>query len=89
MVVERLTTGADGTAISNPMKIGTYTLQEVKAPNWYGINPTPLKVTLQKQGQVVSVVAKDPSIRLGVGIKKTSDTRTCSLGDTIHYYITM
>ena len=88
MVVERLTTGADGTAISNPMKIGTYTLQEVKAPNWYGINPTPLKVTLQKQGQVVSVVAKDPSIRLGVGIKKTSDTRTCSLGDTIHYYIT-
>ncbi len=88
MVVDQLTTGADGTAISNPIKIGTYTLQEVKAPDWYGINPTPLKVTIQKQGQVVSVVAKDPSIRLGVGIKKTSDTRTCSLGDTINYYIT-
>lgn len=88
ITVSQLTTGADGTAISNPIKIGTYTLQEVKAPDWYGINPTPLKVTIQKQGQVVSVVAKDPSINLRVGIKKTSDTRTCSWGDTINYYIT-
>ena len=88
VVVDKLTTGADGTAISNQIKVGTYTLQEVKAPDWYGINPTPIKVTIQKQGQVVSVVAKDPSINLMVGIKKTSDTRTCGWGDTINYYIT-
>ena len=88
VVVDKLTTGADGTAISNQLKIGTYTLQEVKAPDWYGINPTTLNVTIQKQGQVVSVVAKDPSVKLGVGIKKTSDTRTCSWGDTVNYYIT-
>lgn len=88
VVVDKLTTGADGTALSNQIKVGTYTLQEVKAPDWYGINPTPIKVTIQKQGQVVSVVAKDPSINLMVGIKKTSDTRTCGWGDTINYYIT-
>ena len=88
VVIDKLTTGSDGTAISGQIKVGTYTLQEVKAPDWYGINPTPLKVTIQKQGQIVSVVAKDPSVNLMVGIKKTSDTKTCSWGDTINYYIT-
>ena len=88
VVVDKMTTGADGTAISNQLKIGTYTLQEVKAPDWYGINPTTLNVTIQKQEQVVSIIVKDPSVKLGVGIKKTSDTRTCSWGDTINYYIT-
>ena len=88
VVVDKITTGADGTAISNQLKIGTYTLQEVKAPDWYGINPTTLNVTIQKQEQVVSIIVKDPSVKLGVGIKKTSDTRTCSWGDTINYYIT-
>ena len=86
--VDRITTGADGTAISSKLKVGTYTLKEVQAPDWYGINPNPLKVTIKKEGQVVSVVAKDPSINLMVGIKKTSDTKTCSWGDTINYYIT-
>lgn len=86
--VDRLTTGADGTAISNNLKIGTYYLKEVKAPDWYGINPNNIAVTLKKQGQVVSVTAKDSSVNLMVGIKKTSDTKTCSAGDTINYYIT-
>ncbi len=86
--VDRLTTGADGTAISGSLKIGTYYLKEIQAPDWYGINPTNIEVTLKKEGQVVSVVAKDPSVNLMVGIKKTSDTKTCSYGDTINYYIT-
>ena len=86
--VDRITTGADGTAISGKLKVGTYTLKEVQAPDWYGINPNNIKVTIKKEGQVVSVVAKDPSINLMVGIKKTSDTKTCSWGDTINYYIT-
>lgn len=86
--VDRITTGADGTAISGNLRIGTYYLKEVKAPDWYGINPQNIKVDIKKDGQVVSVVAKDPSVNLMVGIKKTSDTATCSWGDTINYYIT-
>lgn len=86
--VDRITTGPDGTVISGYLKIGTYTLKEVQAPDWYGINPNGIQVTIKKQGQVVSVVAQDPSINLMVGIKKTSDTATCSWGDTINYYIT-
>lgn len=86
--VDRMTTGDDGSALSKPLKIGSYFLNEVKAPDWYCINPKLIPVTIKRQGQVVAVTAKDKSVNLRVGIKKTSDTKTCSWGDTIHYYIT-
>lgn len=87
-VVDTITTGADGTAISNPLILGSYTLKEVKPPAWYGISTQNIQVSVKKQGQVVAVVAKDPSINLNLGIKKTSDTKSCTWGDTINYYIT-
>jgi len=88
VVVDTITTGDDGTATTKPIALGQYSLVEVTAPEWYGIDTTPIKASITRQGQIVSVTAKDRSINLGVTILKTSDTKTADWGDTVNYYIT-
>lgn len=85
--VDEITTGADGTAKSKQLMVGEYVLQEVKAPEYYMLDQTPIKVKISKQGQIVSVTAKNDPLRLGVTIKKTSDQKTANWGDTLNYYI--
>ena len=87
-VVDTITTGGDGTATTKPIKIGEYSLIEVKAPDWYGINPEPVKAAIQSQGQTVSVVSKSNSIKLGVSVLNVADAKTVNWNDAVNYYIT-
>lgn len=54
-LVDTITTGADGTAISKALYLGKYTAQEVKAPDGMVQNKEPREVELTYAGQNVSL----------------------------------
>ena len=56
-LVDTLTTAA-GTATSNPLHLGTYTVTEKTAPEGYVLNPEPQEITLRYGGQSVELVTE-------------------------------
>lgn len=85
--VDEIVTDRTGTGRSKDLKLGQYALIEVKAPDYYMLDQTPIRADIRRQGQVTHVEAKNQPLRLGVTIKKTSDQKTANCRDTINYYI--
>lgn len=55
-VVDEITTGENGTAITDELYLGRYQVVEVVAPNGYVLNQTPSEVELVYAGQEISIV---------------------------------
>ena len=54
-VVATLTTGEDGTAVSEPQYLGRYRLEERQAPEGMVLDPTPIYTELTYAGQEVEI----------------------------------
>jgi hypothetical protein len=55
--VATLATGTDGTAITGKLYLGTYIVQETKAPGGYALDTAEHEVSIAAQGQTVPVVS--------------------------------
>jgi len=62
-VVDTITTGADGVAISRELPLGEYTLVEVTAPTDFVLDATPHAVSLTFAGQNVEVTTSEITVR--------------------------
>ena len=60
-VVETITTGADGVAVSGLLYLGRYQIVERTAPDTMVLNPNPQSVTLSYAGQTVEVTESSAS----------------------------
>ena len=73
-VVETLTTGADGTAISAPLPFGDYELVEVTAPTGYVLDTVATTFTVDAASSATFEFSRtDPRVRGTVRIEKRSD----------------
>ena len=70
-VVDTIVSDYNGRAVSKLLPLGRYTIREIKAPNYYSINPTVLTAYLDHEGQIVTFEVEDNSVSTGVSIKKT------------------
>ena len=70
-VVDTIVSDYHGRAVSKLLPLGRYTIREIKAPNYYSINPTVLTAYLDHEGQIVTFEVEDNSVSTGVSIKKT------------------
>lgn len=61
-VVAVLTTGKDGTAVSDPLYLSTYKVVERTAPQNMVLNPEPVIVTLSYAGQNIEITNADVNI---------------------------
>ena len=69
--VDTIVTDQNGRAASKALPLGRYTIREVKAPNYYSINPTTFTAYLEYPGQIVEFEVLDESVGTGVSIQKT------------------
>ncbi len=86
-VVDTIRTDRNGRAASKLLPLSRYTVKEVKAPDYYGINPTVMNAYLEYEGQIVSFEVLDESISTGVAIKKTGYAEVMP-GQPIRYTVT-
>lgn len=83
-VVDTITTNERGIASSKPLPLGRYTVREVKAPNYYGINPNTFTADLEFEGQIVRFDVLDESQFTNVSITKRGYQQAMS-GQEIRY----
>ena len=62
--VDTIVTDQNGRAASKALPLGRYTIREVKAPNYYSINPTTFTAYLEYPGQIVEFEVLDESCLL-------------------------
>ena len=86
-VVDTIKTDSRGRAASKLLPLSRYTVKEVKAPDYYAINPTVMNAYLEHEGQIVSFEVLDESISTGVAIKKTGYAEVMP-GQPIRYTVT-
>ena len=86
-VVDTIRTERNGRAASKLLPLSRYTVKEVKAPDYYGINPTVMNAYLEYEGQIVSFEVLDESVATGVSIKKTGYAEVMP-GQPIRYTVT-
>ena len=86
-VVDTIRSDSRGRAVSQPLPLSRYTIKEVKAPNYYAINPTVMNACLEHEGQIVSFEVLDESVATGVAIKKTGYAEVMP-GQPIRYNVT-
>ena len=86
-VVDTIKSDSKGRAVSQLLPLSRYTVKEVKAPNYYAINPTVLNAYLEHEGQIVNFEVLDESLATGVAIKKSGYTEVMP-GQPIRYTVT-
>lgn len=86
-VVDTIRSDSRGRAVSKLLPLSRYTIREVSAPKYYGINPTVFNAYLEHEGQIVMFEVEDESVATGVNIKKTGYEEVMP-GQPIRYTIT-
>jgi len=69
-VMDTMTSGADGRAISRPLPLGWYTLREVQPPANYKPSDETFIADLEHAGQIVRLEVLNYSVALSVAIQK-------------------
>ena len=82
--VDTIVTDQNGRAASKALPLGRYTIREVKAPNYYSINPTTFTAYLEYPGQIVEFEVLDESVGTNVSIQKTGPKEAMS-GQPVKY----
>ena len=85
-VVDTITSDARGIAATNPIPLGRYFVQEVKAPACYQLNSQKVEVKLKVEGDVVQIEVYDDAANLKTTIQKTSN-QTVDAGANMRYDI--
>lgn len=75
-LVDTVTTGADGTALTKELPLGCYLVKETKAPLGYTLNPEASIVEIKQEGQVSRIVQETRTFtntrqKLKVSFEKT------------------
>ena len=86
-VVDTIRSDSRGRAVSKLLPLSRYTIREVSAPKYYGINPTVFNAYLEHEGQIVMFEVEDESVTTAVAIKKTGYEEVMP-GQPIRYTIT-
>ncbi|OUC00690.1 adhesin [Bacillus thuringiensis serovar medellin] len=71
--VGTITTNEKGIASLSSLKIGTYTLKEVKSPTGYVMNEQPQQIEV-KTGEIARVTVQNNKVKGSIEIKKVSDS---------------
>ena len=69
-VVDTIRSDTAGRAVSKPLPLGRYVVREVKAPDYYGVNPNEIDCTLEFNNQILRYEVTDEPLELGVEITK-------------------
>ena len=85
-VVDTIRSDSRGRAVSKQLPLSRYTIREVKAPDFYAVNPTVMTAYLEHEGQIVTFEVENESISTGVNIKKTGPLQVVA-GQPIQYTI--
>ena len=72
-VVDKLVTGADGTAISKLLPYGEYIVKEIKAPNKYTLNGKEYVVTVNKHMQTLEITHQNKIIKGKIKVTKVDE----------------
>ncbi len=83
-VVDTIRSDSRGLAVSKQLPLSRYTIQEVKAPEHYGVNETELTAYLEHEGQIVRFEVTNKSLSTGVSISKTGPKEVVS-GQPVRY----
>ena len=70
-VVDTIVSDRNGRAISKLLPLSRYTIREIKAPDYYAVNPTVLNAYLEYEGQILTFEVENSSVATGVSIQKT------------------
>lgn len=73
-VVDTLTTGTDGKAVSKPLPCGEYTGQESSAPDFFLLNSKTFSFSITEDGQLIRVIVRDESKKPEVYLEKRGNT---------------
>ena len=83
-VVDILTTGADGAALSKMLPLGRYMVREIAVPVYWLLNTTVFEVTLAEHGCVVPLEVINEPVRISTTVDKSGVVETKS-GEVICY----
>ena len=83
-VVDTIRSDSRGLAVSKQLPLSRYTIQEVKAPEHYGVNETELTAYLEHEGQIVRFEVTNKSLSTGVSISKNGPKEVVS-GQPVRY----
>jgi uncharacterized surface anchored protein len=85
-LVDRIVSGSDGRAVSNPLPLGRYLVKEVKSPKYYILSDKTLDIDLEFATQIIKQEFLNYSANTGVYIRKTGNIEAMP-GDEIRYDI--
>ena len=83
-LIDTIRSDSRGLAVSKQLPLSRYTIQEVKAPEHYGVNETELTAYLEHEGQIVRFEVTNKSMTTGVSITKTGPKEAMS-GQPVRY----
>ena len=69
-VVDTIKTDTAGRAVSKTLPLGRYIVKEIKAPDYYGVNPNEIDCTLEFNNQILRYEVTDEPLETGVAITK-------------------
>lgn len=69
-LIERITTGSDGTASSSDLRYGSYYVKEVLAPNGYVINANPIYFDITEDNVVIEKEYYDARVKARISVRK-------------------
>lgn len=85
-VVDVITTGADGRARSKSLVVGSYTLQETRAPDGYLINPAVQPFNVKSENDEITINVYDKTAQIGVTLKKQGSKYIYAGGLTKYFF---
>jgi len=85
-VVDTITSDARGIAATNPIPLGRYFVQEVKAPACYQLNSQKVEAKLKVEGDVVQIEMYNDAANIKTTIQKTGN-QTVDAGANMRYDI--
>jgi uncharacterized repeat protein (TIGR01451 family) len=85
-LVDKIVSGADGRAVSNPLPLGRYLVKELQAPTHYALSDKTLDIVLEFATQIIKTEYTNYSANTGVTIRKTGNLEAMP-GDEIRYDI--
>ena len=81
-----VTTGENGTAVLENIPMGTYTVQEIKAPEGYDLDPDPHTVLVNTHGVPVEITVENTKIVGRISLHKQDETGATLNGATFELY---
>lgn len=85
-LVDKISSGSNGVAVSTGLPVGVYTIKEVSAPRYYALNDKTLLAEIRHNGDIVRFEVLNSSISLNLTIQKKGPN-AASPGQTIQYDI--